>query len=537
MLEAAAMCETGCSMQPEDDRVTVLPADREQDLSECVLDADPYFTPSSIRIGDLLVIGDALRPMAQQLCRDFPALTLRIQVVGSGLAGLEHIRRQPPNVILLDLGLPDQSGLEVHQQIRQIDAGIPVIFVTPARKADTVIEAMKDGAFDCLVQPLSLTVLHRVVGEAFDVARWTRRSPAAEESVPSPEAEYAVIGSCPAMGEVYKAIGRVAAQDVPVLITGESGTGKDLVARAIYQHSRRAGMPFLALNCAAIPENLLESELFGHEKGAFTGADRRRIGKFEQCHGGTIFLDEIGDMPVALQAKMLRLLQEQSFERVGGNETVRTDVRLIAATHHDLRADAAQGKFRPDLYYRLGIFTIHLPPLRERGSDLPLLVRHYLRRLSRELGREVIDVAPEALACLHRYSWPGNVRELQSILKQALLRASGSVLLPAFLPELSGNLPEPGTSPASTGDGATPTGDLGLESFIQQRLNPKSRDLYLEAHRQVDQFLLPKILQYTGGNQQQAARLLGIARQTLRQKLRDQGLYVAPSLKENPLYA
>ena len=231
------------------------------------------------------------------------------------------------------------------------------------------------------------------------------------------------------MREVYKAIGRVAGQDVPVLITGESGTGKELVARAIYQHGPRAKAPFLALNCAAIPENLLESELFGHEKGAFTGADRRRIGKFEQCNGGTLFLDEIGDMPLALQAKMLRLLQEQAFERVGGNETVRTDVRLIAATHRDLKAWSAEGKFRPDLYYRLSVFTIHLPPLRERGDDLPLLVQLYLRRFSRELGREVREVAPEALERLRGYSWPGNIRELQSVLKQALLQASGTVLL------------------------------------------------------------------------------------------------------------
>ena len=209
------------------------------------------------------------------------------------------------------------------------------------------------------------------------------------------------------MREVYKAIGRVAAQDVPVLITGESGTGKELVARAIYQHGPRAKAPFLALNCAAIPENLLESELFGHEKGAFTGAERRRIGKFEQCSGGTLFLDEIGDMPLASQAKVLRLLQEQAFERVGGNETVRTDVRLIAATHRDLEAWSAEGKFRPDLYYRLGVFTIHLPPLRERGDDLPMLVHHYVRRFNRELSRDVREVTPEAMERLQQLPLAG----------------------------------------------------------------------------------------------------------------------------------
>ena len=229
-------------------------------------------------------------------------------------------------------------------------------------------------------------------------------------------------------------------------------------------------------------------------------------------------------MPLALQAKILRLLQEQAFERVGGNETIRTDVRLIAATHRDLKAWSAEGKFRPDLYYRLGVFTIHLPPLRERGDDLPMLVRHYLRRFSRELGREVREVAPEALERLRNYSWPGNIRELQSVLKQALLQASGTVLLPAFLPELSWQVRR---DPARRRRRA----DLGLEAFIRQRLGPDAGDLYAETHRQVDRLLLPRVLEYTGGNQHQAARLLGIARQTLRQKLRDLGLHVTHSVE------
>ena len=360
----------------------------------------------------------------------FPAPQHRVEVAGTGAEGLERVGARPPDVILLDLRLPDQSGLDVYQQIRRIDARIPVIFVTMAKTADAAIEAMKQGAYDYLFKPLDPHQLRRVVGEALEVARRMRQPAVVAETAPDPDVDGAIVGSCPAMREVYKAIGRVAAQDVPVLITGESGTGKELVARAVYQHGPRAKAPFLALNCAAIPENLLESELFGHEKGAFTGADRRRIGKFEQCNGGTLFLDEVGDMPLALQAKMLRVLQEQAFERVGGNETVRTDVRLIAATHRDLKAWSAEGKFRPDLYYRLGVFTIHLPPLRERGDDLPMLVRHYLRRFSRELGREVHEVAPEALERLRRYSWPGNIRELQSVLKQALLQARGTTSAP-----------------------------------------------------------------------------------------------------------
>src|SRR6266699_3773450 len=368
----------------------------------------------------LLLIDDDAALIPEQVRQAFPAPRYRVEAAGTGAEGLERVGASPPDVILLDLRLPDQSGLDVYQQIRKIDARIPVIFVTLAKTADAAIEAMKQGAYDYLFKPLDLHQLRRVVGEALEVARRMR--------------EPAVVGSCPAMREVYKAIGRVAAQNVPVLITGESGTGKELVARAIYQHGPRAKAPFLALNCAAIPENLLESELFGHEKGGFTGADRRRIGKFEQCNGGTLFLDEIGDMPLASQGKLLRLLQEQAFERVGGSETVRTDVRLIAATHRDLTAWSAEGKFRPDLYYRLGVFTIHLPPLRERGDDLPMLVQHYLRRISRELGREIREVAPDALERLRNGSWPGNIRELQSVLKQALLQASGTILLPTFLP-------------------------------------------------------------------------------------------------------
>jgi two-component system nitrogen regulation response regulator GlnG len=468
----------------------------------------------------LLLIDDDPDLIAEQVRHAFAGH--RVEVAATGAAGLERARAEPPDVILLDLRLPDQYGLEVYQQLREIDARIPVIFITLAKGADAAIEAMKQGAYDYLFKPLDLAQLRRVAGEALEVARRMRAPAVLPEAAPGPDAEGAIIGSCPGMQEVYKAVGRVAAQNVPVLITGESGTGKELVARAIYQHGPRAKAPFLALNCAAIPEQLLESELFGHEKGAFTGADRKRIGKFEQCSGGTLFLDEIGDMPLALQAKMLRLLQEQAFERVGGNETIRTDVRLIAATHRDLAAWSAEGKFRPDLYYRLGVFTVHLPPLRERGEDLPLLVRHYLHRFSRELGRDAQEAAPEVVERLRGYGWPGNVRELQSVLKQALLRASGPVLLPAFLPDFSGR---PGDTAAAAG------ADLGLEAFLRERLGPEAQDLYAETHRLVDRVLLPRVLEYTGGNQHQAARLLGIARQTLRQKLRDLGLTVTHTVE------
>ncbi len=402
----------------------------------------------------LLLIDDDLALIPRQVRLAFPAPLHRVEIARTGGEGLEMVRAEPPDAILLDLRLPDQSGLEVYQQIRQIDARIPVIFITMTKSADSAIEAMKEGAYDYLFKPLDLHQLQRVVSEALEVAQRMRTPAVVTETAPDPDVEGAIVGGCPAMREVYKAIGRVAGQDVPVLIRGESGTGKEMVARAIYQHGPRAKEPFLALNCAAIPESLLESELFGHEKGAFTGADRRRIGKFEQCNGGTLFLDEVGDMPLSLQPKILRVLQEQTFDRVGGNETVQTNVRVIAATHHDLKKDAAEGRFRADLYYRLGVFTIPLPPLRERSDDLSMLVMHYVRRFSRELGREVREVARETMDLLHGYSWPGNVRELQSILKQALLKASGITLLPLFLPRLLGGVGAvAGAESASGGSG------------------------------------------------------------------------------------
>ncbi len=472
----------------------------------------------------LLLIDDAPEFLPEKVRHVFPAPEYLIETACTGEEGLERMAAALPDVILLDLRLPDQSGLEVLKKIRQIDARIPVVFVTLAGSADSAIEATRQGAYDFLLKPLDLQKLGRVVGEALKVARLMRepaimaQKPCINDDLDEELPGEAIVGSCLAMQEVYKAIGRVADQTFPVLITGDSGTGKELVARAIYQHGPRAKAPFLALNCAAIPEQLLESELFGHEKGAFTGADRRRIGKFEQCHGGTLFLDEIGDMPVATQAKILRMLQEQAFERVGGNETIRTDVRLIAATLRDLKAWSAEGKFRPDLYYRIGVFTIRLPALRERGEDLPMLVKHYLRRFNRELGREVCEVAPDALKRLAEFSWPGNIRELQSVLKQAMLRASGAVLLPDFLPELTEGVAEPDSLLSSVDE-------HGMAKFaVHQRIESDVRDLYAAAHRELDRVLLPCVLEHTQGSQQQAALILGMARQTLRMKLRDLGL-------------
>jgi two-component system nitrogen regulation response regulator GlnG len=303
---------------------------------------------------------------------------------------------------------------------------------------------------------------------------------------------------------------------VTVLIQGESGTGKELVARALFHHSARTAAPFLVINCAAIPETLLESELFGHERGAFTGADRRRIGKFEQSHRGTLFLDEIGDMSAATQAKVLRVLQEQRFERLGGNETIVTDVRLIAATNKNLDQEVAAGRFRMDLLYRLNVFTIQIPPLRERREDIALLIDHFLRHFSRSLGRTIQSVTPDALQCLAAFDWPGNVRQLQSILKYAIVQASSPVLTLDCLPEIV----RAGTS-ASTARFTSPhEWMIGLAEFTEGLLRAGEMDIYYRVGLEIDRVVLHAVLRHVQGNQVKASEILGMSRTTLRAKLR-----------------
>jgi two-component system nitrogen regulation response regulator GlnG len=449
--------------------------------------------------------------------RAFAAVTVHTaRTAGEGLALAAEAR---PDVVILDVQLPDLTGLEALRRLRDVDARTPVIFITGKSTTDTAIEAMKLGAYDYLLKPVELKQLREVVDRAFAISRLMHVPAVVAEAGPVDDRADAIVGRCAAMQEVYKAIGRVAAQDVTVLISGESGTGKELVARAIYQHGRRAGRPFLAVNCAAIPEQLLESELFGYEKGAFTGAERRRIGKFEQVSGGTLFLDEVGDMSPLTQSKVLRVLQEQRFERLGGNETVRTDVRVLAASNRDLGALVARGQFRQDLYYRLSGYTIRLPPLRERGDDLALLVQHYLRRSGRALGKEVKVITPEALEVLGRHAWPGNVRELQNVLERALIEATGPVLLPEFLE------PALAQRPAAPPPADAPADDLA--PFIEERLRAGSEDLYAETLRRMERLLLTRVLEHTGGNQLKAAQLLGITRGSLRTKLRDLGITIA----------
>ena len=331
------------------------------------------------------------------------------------------------------------------------------------------------------------------------------------------------------MQNVFKEIGRIAAQNVTVLILGESGTGKELAARAIYDYSRRSDQPFLAINCAAIPETLLESELFGHEKGAFTGADRVRIGKFEQAHRGTLFLDEIGDAALATQAKILRVLQDGKFERVGGNETIRVDVRIIAATSRNLDQAMQQKEFRPDLYFRLNTFTLMLPPLRERADDIPLLAEYFLQRFRRELGVDVRGLSPETLELLKRHHWPGNVRELESAVKFALVHSTGDVVTPQALPGSVRGQPEA----ASTEPFEPEHGNLAdVRSLVMNLLAKGSADLSETVHAAVDRILLEQVLASVGGHQARAAEILGLSRNTLRARLQQLGLTVGKVVQD-----
>jgi two-component system nitrogen regulation response regulator GlnG len=437
--------------------------------------------------------------------------------------GLLAAARDKPDAVLLDVRLPDMSGLDAFDRLKEMDPRLPVVIMTAHGSTDTAIEATKRGAFEYLLKPVDLHQVEEVVRKAFELRRIQATPTVFGESTDT-DASVAgsdpIIGRSPGMHEVYKTIGRFAGQDVTVLILGESGTGKELVARAIYQHSTRADKPFLAINCAAIPESLLESELFGHEKGAFTGADRKRIGKFEQADGGTLFLDEIGDMSPATQAKVLRVLQDQQFERVGGNETIKTNVRVVAATNQNLDSLAAAGKFRQDLLYRLNSFTIQLPPLRERDGDIALLINQFLGSANRSLGKNVRAVDPAALAALEAHPWPGNVRELQNAIRYAVVHAVGDVLTLDCLPASVRG--QPSTRSETS---------LDVLALVADLLRVGSTDIYRQVTQAVDRAILTAVIDHSRGNQSQASELLGISRTTLRAKLQALGLGVEKQLR------
>ena len=413
------------------------------------------------------------------------------------------------------------DGLTFLKKAKEQGSDAVFIIMTAFADVESAVEAMKAGAENYLTKPVSVDALLLFIAKAVGKRKLERDAASLRERVHERFRLGGMVGESPELQAIFELVKKAAPTKATVLILGESGTGKELIAQALHEESPRRERPFIKVSCAALSETLLESELFGHERGAFTGADRRRIGKFEQCSGGTLFLDEIGDMTPLTQAKVLRVLQDGRFERVGGNETIRADVRVIAATNRDLEQMVAAGEFRGDLYYRLGIVTITLPPLRERAEDLPLLIDHFLRRFSPELGKQVDRIAPEALEVLRRHHWPGNIRELQSVLKQALLRAKGPVLVADFLPaSVRGEEESAGTSPAA----------FDWEAFLDDRFRAGSQDLYAESLAVMERSLLTRVLRHTGGNQVQAAKLLGITRGSLRTKIRTLGIQIGRSV-------
>ena len=486
------------------------------------------------------------------------------------------IEEEDPSVLLLDIFLPEHNGLELFRKVRAFNRKIPIIFITADTSSETAIQAMRAGAFDYLAKPLHVEQVRNLTMSALR-ARQAMDQPVAFSIGEAMDGSERFIGRSKPMIEVYKSIGRVAAQNITVLIRGESGSGKELVARAIVQNSNRADKPFVAVNCAAIPDQLLESELLGHEKGAFTGAEKRRMGRFEQCNHGTIFLDEIGDMTPVIQGKVLRLLQEQRFERVGGNEIVETDVRVIAATNQPLEQMVREGKFREDLLYRLNGFVIPLPPLRERIEDIPLLLEYFFRRAKHDMNRvDLAGLSPEAFDLLQQYGWPGNVRQLQSVVRHSVLNATGTVInaenLPSFLREknqekvnqdrishesattalestvshdeaigsrLNNCSVEDATNDKPDGSvdrKAVFTTDCKADSkeklceFIDQRVASGSIHLYAEALERMERLLFTRVLDLTGGNQSRTADILGITRGKVRDRIASFGIHVEKTI-------
>jgi nitrogen regulation protein NR(I) len=462
-----------------------------------------------------ILIVDDDPSMRYSLNRMLEGQGLQISLAKNGPEALERFEQDHPDLVVMDIRMPGRSGLEVLREIKEKDPKALVILMTAFGTTETAIEAMKFGAFDYILKPFDIPQMRGLVERALEVSRMMKKIVSLPDREKGEAAEETLVGSSPLMQQTYKMIGQVAPTEVTVLLRGESGTGKEMVARAIYHHSRRGDKPFLPVNCAAIPETLLESELFGHEKGAFTGALTRRIGKFEQCHGGTLFLDEIGDMTPATQAKVLRVLQDRQFERLGGSERITVDVRVIVATNKDLEKAIREGTFRQDLYYRLKVVTLPLPPLRDRKEDIPELVRYFLQRFRDDINREVGDISPRALEKLMRYHWPGNVRELENAVKRALVISKGHTLLGEdFLLE-------------GADDGMGPAEHLDLEERLQKLMEPVFKQLLDLSRRspgadlmsELEKILIKRSLQETKGNQVQAAILLGISRNTLRSKI------------------
>jgi two-component system, NtrC family, nitrogen regulation response regulator GlnG len=467
----------------------------------------------------LLIIDDE-QPILDMLADAFEDGGFEVLLERDGESALARARTEHPNVVLVDIGLPKKSGLEVLRELKEIDPRICVIIMTGHLVTQNVIEAMKHGAYDYLNKPLNLKQLEVVVNKAFQTNSLTRgiRIIGGPESARGSEPETdAMIGSSPEMIEIWKMVGKVAELDATVLIQGDSGTGKELLARAVFNNSRRRNRPFFAVNCAALPENLLESELFGHEKGAFTDAVRLHIGRFEQCNGGTIFLEEIAEMSLKNQAKLLRVLENREFERVGGSETIRVDVRIIAATNRSLVTAVKEKRFRLDLFYRLKVVTIFLPPLRERLEDVPLLVNHFVRKFSRENNKPLLKVDHAAMKTLLSYPWSGNIRELKNVINSAVVFSTGDTLYSEdFEPLLFGS--------NQMESGVVSSLPMNFDAMVKPLLadvgGTNHGSAYEKIVSRVEESLIRQTMEKFQNNQVHAAKFLGISRNMLRERLK-----------------
>ncbi|MEE2779197.1 MAG: sigma-54 dependent transcriptional regulator [Myxococcota bacterium] len=436
----------------------------------------------------------------------------QVEEAADGLEALSVLERCGGEfqAIITDLRMPEMDGMQLLAQVVDRYPDRSVVVITAHGTVDTAVEAMKAGAFDFISKPFDKDELRGVVRKAVDMSRAQLDAVEPAETDDPETGRYGMIGRSPAMKEVYNLLDKVAAKPSAVLITGESGTGKEMVASALHKHSSRAGHPFIALNCAAIPETLFESELFGHEEGAFTGAISMKPGRFELADGGTLFLDEVAEIPIEMQVKLLRVLQEGTFERVGGTETLTTSVRLVAATNRELSKEVEGGRFREDLYYRLNVVPIHLPPLRERPTDIPLLVAQMLERFNERLQKNVTVLAPEADIAFKTYTWPGNVREMENVLERLVLFCEGDEITQELLPDEMRREP---------GQAAVVQVEDRLDRGLTGRVSMK--ELVRETTAQVERKLIIQALEQTGGNVTRAAQLLMISRKSLQNKMKE----------------
>ncbi len=476
------------------------------EMGRLTTNAQPPQPPDNARRYEILVVDDE-RGMRRVLCAMLEKKGYFVHTAADGLEAVALLAERPIAVLITDIKMPNMDGMALLDHVLAHHPHVPTVVITAHGTVDNAVVALKKGAFDYITKPFDITEMQVIVEKALHTRELNDRNyhPAPEEI-----GRYDIIGRSKQMMAVYDVISKVADTPSTVLITGESGTGKELIARALHQHSSRQKKPFIAINCAAIPQNLMESELFGHEKGAFTGAISSRAGRFELAHEGTLFLDEIGEIPVEMQVKMLRALQEGSFERVGGVQTIKVEVRVVAATNQNLQEKIKQGTFREDLFYRLNVVPIHLPPLRERRSDIPLLVQHFLDKFNLRLRKSIEGITPEALNSLQEHQWPGNIRELENVIERCLLFASGAQIT---LQELPPELLQSGTQ-----------GGVYIPPAIACDMSMSLPELWKIQKERLEREMLRRALDQTQGNVTKAADLLGISRKSMQKKMKDLGL-------------